>query len=34
MKAVPGEAGEEVELSLWEARRQSSEDDTKVKNKT
>ncbi|XP_696355.4 piezo-type mechanosensitive ion channel component 1 isoform X1 [Danio rerio] len=29
VKTVQGEAGEEVELRLWEARRQSSEDDTK-----
>ncbi len=31
VKAVQGEAGEEVELRPWEARRHSNEDDTKVR---
>lgn len=31
VKAVQGEAGEEVELRPWETRRHSNEDDTKVR---
>lgn len=34
VEAVQGEAGEEVELRLWESRRHSNEDDTKVRLKS